>query len=45
MTTHHPSTSIHEIVKPPKALVAGQSVSPKKRGRHGPSSEAFFSIF
>lgn len=35
---------IHEIVKAPKALVAGQSVSPKKHGSHGLSFETFMSL-
>ena len=35
MPYRHPAARIHEIVKAPKALVSGQSVSPKKRGRHG----------
>ena len=34
MTYRHPAARIHEIVKAPKALVAGQSVSPEK-GRTG----------
>jgi hypothetical protein len=37
----HPAARIHEIVKAPKALVAGQCVSPKKHGSHGLSFEAF----
>ncbi len=35
MPCRHTASRIHEIVKAPKALVAGQSVSPKKHGRHG----------
>lgn len=35
MPYHHPAARIHEIVKAPKALVAGQSVSPEKDGSHG----------
>ncbi|MEI7909027.1 MAG: hypothetical protein WCK77_05270 [Verrucomicrobiota bacterium] len=35
MPYRHPAARIHEIVKAPKALVAGQSVSAKKRGSHG----------
>ena len=41
MPYRHPAARIHEIVKAPKALVAGQSVSPKKRGSHGLMFEAF----
>jgi hypothetical protein len=41
MSYRHPAARIHEIVQAPKALVAGQSVSPKKRGSHGLSFEAF----
>lgn len=32
---------IHKFVKAPNTLAAGQRVSPKKRGSHGPSFEAF----
>jgi hypothetical protein len=32
MSYRHAAARIHEIVKAPKALVAGQSVSPQKRG-------------
>ncbi len=45
MTYRHPAARIHEIVKAPKALVTGQSVSPKKRGSHGLNFERFVSIF
>jgi hypothetical protein len=39
MPYRHSAAHIHEIVKVPKALVAGQSVSPKKHGSHGLSFE------
>jgi hypothetical protein len=35
MNYRHTAARIHEIVKAPKALVAGQTVEPKKRGSHG----------
>lgn len=38
MSYRHTATRIHEIVKAPKALVAGQSVSLKQHGSHGLSS-------
>ncbi len=41
MTYRHPAARIHEIVQAPKALVVGQSVSPKMRGSRGLSFEAF----
>jgi hypothetical protein len=41
MPYRHPAARIHEIVKAPKALVTGQSVSPKKHGSHGLSFGAF----
>jgi hypothetical protein len=44
MPYRHAAARIHEIVKAPKALVAGQSVSPKKRGSHGLSFEAFVEL-
>jgi hypothetical protein len=44
MPYHHPAARIHEIVKAPKALVAGQSVSPKKRGSHGLMFEAYVEL-
>jgi len=44
MPYRHPAARIHEIVKAPKALVAGQSVSPKKRGSHGLSFEVFVEL-
>lgn len=45
MPYRHTAARIHEIFKAPKDLVAGQSVSPKKRGSHGLSFELFVSIF
>ncbi len=39
MQYRHTASRIHEIVKAPKALVAGQSVEPKKHGSHGPGIE------
>jgi hypothetical protein len=44
MPYRHTAARIHEIVKAPKALVAGQSVSPKKHGSHGLSFEAFVEL-
>lgn len=41
MPCRHPAARIHVIVKAPKALVAGQSVSPQKCGSHGLGFEAF----
>lgn len=35
MIYRHTAARIHEIVQAPKALVAGQSVSPKEHGSHG----------
>jgi hypothetical protein len=35
MSYRPPAARIHEIDKAPKAMVAGQRVSPKKRGSHG----------
>ena len=39
MPYRHTAARIHEIVKAPKALVAGQSASSKKHGSHGLSFE------
>lgn len=39
MSYRHPAAPILEIVKAPKVLAAGQSVEPKKHGRHGLSFE------
>ena len=44
MSYRHTAVGIHEIVKALKALVAGQSVSPKKHGSHGLSFEAFVEL-
>ena len=44
MTYRHPAARIHEIVKAPRALVAGQSVTPMKRGSHGLGFEAFVEL-
>ena len=41
MPYRHPAARIHEIVKAPQALVAGQGVSPRKRGSHGLGFKAF----
>jgi hypothetical protein len=41
MPFRHTVTRIREIVKAPKALVTGQSVSSKKHGSHGLSFDAF----
>ena len=41
MAWGHPAARIHEIVKAPKALVAGQTVAPKRRGSRSLSFEAF----
>ncbi len=43
MNYRHTAARIHEIVKAPKALVAGQSVLPRKRGNHGLRFETFVS--
>ena len=45
MPNRHTAARTHEIVKAPKALVAGQSVSPKMRGCLALNFEAFVSIF
>ena len=39
MPYRHPTTRIHENVKALKAMVAAQSLSPKKHGSHGLSFE------
>lgn len=44
MPYRHSAARIHEIVKAPKALVAGQSVAPKKRGSHGLMFEAYVEL-
>jgi hypothetical protein len=44
MPYRHSAARIHEIVKAPKALVAGQSVEPKRHGSHGLSFEAFVEL-
>jgi len=41
MPCRHTAARIHEIVKATKALVAGQSVEPKKHGSHGRESCPF----
>jgi hypothetical protein len=45
MPYRHTTARIHEIVKAPKALVAEQSLSPKKHENHDLSFEPFVSIF